>query len=357
MHRRRHGHRDHPRARLVPDHPHEHEPGHEHAHEHEAGHEHEHEHAARAPGHAHGHDHRATPLRRLAWAFGLTASFMLVEAAVGFFTGSRALVADAGHMLSDSAALGLAIAAQRIAVRDRTRRRTYGFRRAEVLAAFVNGIALALVAVWVCKEAVVRWAEPPEIAALPMLATAVAGLVVNAASAFILSRGSHNPNTRAAFLHVLSDGLGSVGAIAAGAVMLAGGSTRADAVASAAIGLLVLYGGWRLLRDTAHVLMEGTPVEIDVHEVEATLRQVPGVADFHDLHVWSISEGFNVLTVHVVIAAGHHGTVVAGAAGRALRTAHGIAHTTIQPEAPRGAALVTLGTRARRAAADAAEAR
>lgn len=267
-----------------------------------------------------------------------------MEAAVGFWSHSLALLADAGHMLADAAALFLAIIAQRIAGQSRTRARTYGYRRAEVLAAFANGIALGLTAIWIFIEAASRWESPPPIQAEALTITAVLGLFVNLGSAAMLSAGEkgHNVNTRAALAHVLSDALGSVGAIAAGVMILAFGWTRADPVISAAIGVLVLWGGWRLVRDTTRVLMEGSPVEIDIAHVEDTIRGVAGVVDLHDLHVWSISSGFDVLTVHVVIGKGHHGTDVVSAVSRRLREAHGLDHCTIQPEPTQEQKLVTL---------------
>jgi cobalt-zinc-cadmium efflux system protein len=234
--------------------------------------------------------------------------------------------------------------AQRIAGQTRTRERTYGFRRAEVLAAFANGIALALTSIWIFIEAASRWQAPPEIRAGAVAITAFAGLLVNLGSAAMLSlgRGGHNVNTRAALAHVLSDALGSVGALASAGLILGFGWTRADPMISAIIGALILWGGWRLVRNTSRVLMEGSPVEIDIEHVEETIRAVPGVVDLHDLHVWSISEGFDVLTVHVVIARGHHGTQVAEAVSRRLHEAHGLDHCTIQPEAMQQEQLVTL---------------
>ncbi|MFT3767174.1 MAG: cation diffusion facilitator family transporter [Minicystis sp.] len=286
-------------------------------------------------------------MRRLVAAFVVTASFMFVEAAVGWWSNSLALVADAGHMLADAAALGLAIFAQRIAGQERTRARTYGFRRAEVLAAFANGIALALTAIWIFIEAAQRWHKPPDILGAALTITAVVGLVVNLGSAVLLGAGAHghNVNTRGALAHVLTDAVGSVGAILAGVLVLAFGWHRADPVISAAIGVLVLWSGWRLVQETSHVLMEGSPIEIDLAHVEDTLRSVPGVADFHDLHVWSISEGFDVLTVHIVLERGFHGTDVVAAASRLLRDKHRIDHVTIQPEPMQDEQLVTLGRR------------
>ncbi|WP_438016189.1 cation diffusion facilitator family transporter [Sorangium sp. So ce315] len=345
--------------------------GHEHDHPHDHGHGHDHGDARHHGGarrddrrdprhHDHDHNHRRAPLRRLIAAFALTASFLLVEAAVGWWSKSLALLADAGHMLADAAALGLAIIAQRIAAQARTRARTYGFRRAEVLAAFANGIALGLAAIWIFIEAARRWREPQEVHAEALTITAAVGLIVNVASALLLSTGEHghNINTRAALAHVLSDALGSVGAMAAGVLILVFGWTRADSVISTVIGALVLWGGWRLVRDTSRVLMEGSPIEIDLADVEGTIRSVPGVVDLHDLHVWSISDGFNVLTVHVVLARGHHGTDVAAAVARRLREQHALDHCTIQPEPLQEDRLVTLrrpGARAPRGDAPAGD--
>lgn len=306
-----------------------------------ASHDHDH--------HGPGHGLRATPTRRLIAAFAMTTLFMFVEAAVGWWSNSLALVADAGHMLADAAALGLAIFAQRIAGQARTRARTYGFRRAEVLAAFANGIALGLTAIWIFVEAAQRWQRPPVIMGAALTATAVAGLVVNGVSAALLGLGAegHNVNTRGALMHVLSDALGSVGAILAGVLVLAFGWYRADPVVSAAIGVLVLRSGFRLVQETSRVLMEGSPVEVDIAHVEDTLLHVPGVASCHDLHVWSISDGFDVLTVHVVLQKGFHGTEVVAAACLALHRHHGLDHCTIQPESPRqDDQLITLRRRA-----------
>jgi cobalt-zinc-cadmium efflux system protein len=287
---------------------------------------------------------RRTPFGRLVFAFTITAGFMFVEAIVGFVSGSLALVADAGHMLADAAALALAMIAQRIAAQQRTRARTYGHRRAEVLAAFANGVALALTAVWIFGEAAQRFREPRVIDARAMIATAVVGLVINLVAAVVLSTGSngHNMNTRAALAHVLSDALGSVGAIVGGVLVFTLGWTRADPVISAVIGVLILWGGFKLVRDTSHVLMEGSPIEVDIADIEKTIRAVPGVVDFHDLHVWSISEGFDVLTVHIVIARGFHGTDVVQAVAVRMREVHQLEHCTIQPEPSSVPELVTL---------------
>ena len=336
-----HDHGGHAHGAHDPEREHDH-CTHDHDHD-EHGHgEHDHDHGG------HDHDHaaelRKTPLARLATAFAVTAAFMLVEAGVGWWSKSLALVADAGHMLADAAALALAIVAQRVAAQTRTRARTYGFRRAEVLAAFANGVALALTAVWILFEAVERWSAPPMINAGAMTATAALGLVVNLGSAAVLSAGAHghNVNTRAALAHVLSDALGSVGATLAGALILTKGWTRADPAISGVIAILILFGGYRLVRDTSRVLMEGSPIEIDLAHVEETLLGVPGVVAFHDLHVWSISDGFDVLTVHVVIGRGFHGIDVVTAVAKRLEERHGMKHVTIQPEPLHDERLVTL---------------
>lgn len=284
-------------------------------------------------------------MTRLAWAFGLTVMFMFVEAAVGFWSNSLSLIADAGHMLADAAALGLALVAQRIARRARTSRSTYGYRRAEVLAAFANGTALALTSVWIVVEAVERWQRPVLVHGGAMMVTAALGLAVNIVAALILRQGSHNANTRAALAHVLSDALGSLGAIVAGALVMTMDLRRADPLIGVAIGLLIAWSGIRLVRDTTRVLMEGTPAHIDLAEVEAAIREVPGVSDLHDLHVWTISDGFDALTVHVVIARGFHGTDVAAAVGRHVREQLKIDHCTVQPEPPKTSSLIPLRRR------------
>ena len=326
------------------------------SHGHDHDHDHDHDHpparkgaaAPQAGEHDHHHDLKSTPLSRLVWALAITGTFMLVEVSVGWWSKSLALLADAGHMLSDAAALALAIMAQKVAAQSRTRARTYGFRRAEVLAAFANGIALAVTAIWIFIEAASRWHDPPAIQGAAMTVTAVLGLIVNLAAAAMLGLGGHghNVNTRAALAHVLTDALGSVGAILAGALVLLFGWNRADPLVSSLIGVLVLWGGWRLVRDTSRVLMEGSPVEIDIADLEGTLRSVPGVVDFHDLHVWSISDGFDVLTVHVVVAKGHHGIEVVASVSRALLEKHKLDHCTIQPEPERDEQLITIGRKA-----------
>jgi cobalt-zinc-cadmium efflux system protein len=304
--------------------PHE---GHDHPHgHHDGGHE----------GHHHGREARSAPARALALAFALTASFMVVEVVAGLAADSLALLSDAGHMLSDAGALALALAAQRMAERPRTRQRTFGFRRAETLAALANAAALAGSSVLIVFEAFRRLAAPREVEGGWLLGVATLGLVVNLACAGILSRGrtSSNVNVRAALAHVLADAAGSVAAMAAGAAVMFLGWMWADAASSLLISVLIAMAAWRLVRDALRVLMEAAPAGLDVLALERTIRETPGVADVHDLHAWRIEEGFDAVTAHVVLRPGAHGVEVAGEVSTRVQRAHGIAHVTVQPEAP-----------------------
>lgn len=308
--------------------------GHDHAHAPHAehGHDHPHDHA-----HAHGHAHHAASgsSRRLAAALGLTLSFFAVEVVAGLMTHSLALLSDAGHMLTDSGALVLALAAQRIASRPRTRVHTFGFRRAEILAALANAALLAATAASIVVEAVSRLSEPPQVEAGPMLGVACAGLGVNLVAALVLGHGAHgNVNLRAALAHVLSDALGSVASIIAALALLYLDFPLADPLASLLIALLIGAGALPLLRQTSSVLMESAPLHVDLRELERTIRATPGVSDLHDLHAWQISDGFTAVTVHVVLDGAGHGTDVARAVGEQVRRRFGVEHVTVQPEAP-----------------------
>jgi len=273
----------------------------------------------------------------------LTASFMLVELAGGLVSGSLALLADAGHMLADAGALALALAAQRWAQKPRTERSTFGLRRAEVLAAFVNGIALAVTALWVVKEAVERWLEPTVIRADVMLAVAGAGLLVNLLVAGILMRAQRESlNVRAAFAHVATDAVGSVAALVAGGAVHFLGMRRADPALSVLIALLVAYSGWRVLREATAILLEAAPTHLDVPAIESAIRACPGVDGLHDLHVWRISDRFDALTVHVTLARGAHGVEVCRAVADKLKSEFGLDHVTIQPEALPPEAVVSV---------------
>ena len=278
----------------------------------------------------------------LSLALAITGSFMVVEVVVGLYSGSLALLADAGHMLADAGSLVLAIVAQHFASKPRTDRTTFGFRRAEVLAAFVNGITLAFVSLLIVKEAVERWITPVAIHGKPMLLTAVCGLLVNLLVAFLLMRGQSNMNVRAALAHVLTDALGSVGAILAALVVLLWGLTRADPLLSGLIAVLVAFSGWRVLRETTGILLEGAPPNLDVSAIERMIAKCPGVASVHDLHVWRISDSFDTLTAHVTLARGHHGTDVCREIAECLKSQYGLDHVTIQPEPPPPDAIVAV---------------
>jgi cobalt-zinc-cadmium efflux system protein len=260
---------------------------------------------------------------------------MFVEAVSGWLFHSLALLSDAGHMLADAGALGLALMAQRVASRPRSLSRTYGYRRAETLAALANGVVLGVAALWVIAEAVARWRVPAPIDALPMLVVASFGFAFNVVAGVVLTRGhTHNANTRAAVAHVASDALGSLSAMVAACLVLAFGWQRADAVASLVISVLILLGAFRLVSETVSVLMESVPSGVVLEDLERTIRSTPGVADLHDLHAWTISDGFDSVTVHVVLDGSAHGTEVARDVGDRIRKEHNVAHVTVQPEAP-----------------------
>jgi cobalt-zinc-cadmium efflux system protein len=272
-----------------------------------------------------------------------TLGFMVVEAMVGFWSQSLALLADAGHMLGDAGALVLALLAASIAQRPRTPIATFGYRRAEVLAAFVNGVALALLALLIFREAIERWLAPSAIDTQAVMGCAVLGLGVNLWVARMLHRGAtSNINMRAALLHVLSDALGSVGVLLSAAAVALFGWQRADAVTSAFIAALIAYSGWRILRHTAGVLLESAPAGVDVRRVEQCIASTPGVLGFHDLHVWRISDGFDVVSVHVTLQPDAHGVEVSRAVSSRIATELGIDHVTVQPEAAPPNELVPL---------------
>ena len=302
----------------------------EHGHEYGPGHAHGHAH-----GHGHGHGHGSSDARRLGMALALTVAFLGVEVVAGWLSGSLALLSDAGHMLTDAGALLLALVAQRLAARSRTDRRTFGYRRAEILAALLNGAVLAGSAIWIIFEAVQRFRDPPEILGVPMLIVAGLGLIVNLLAAWILAGGdTDNANVRAAAAHVLSDAAGSVAALVAAILVIGWNINSADAVVSIAISLLILWGAWRLIRGAVDVLMEGTPEGIEPEALSAVICATPGVESMHDLHVWAISSGFPVVTVHVVLDGSAHGTDVARSVAQRLEREFGIEHATVQPEAP-----------------------
>jgi len=290
------------------------------------GHSHSH-------GHSHHHGGANANRRRLAWACALAVVYMLAELLGGLWTGSLALLADAGHMLSDAAALLLSLFAIWICQRPPTPKRTWGYHRTEILAALANGATLVAISVYVLIEAVHRFQHPTKVEAPLMMGIAVGGLLVNLISLRILSGGkSESLNVRGAWLHVLTDALGSVQAIAAGALIWGFGWSWADPVASILISLLVIYSAWDLLRETLGVLMEGTPGHIDVDEVRDTLTCITGVVAVHDLHVWTITSGMESLSAHVVVEDETMACTMLGRVRTALHDRFGIHHLTIQVE-------------------------
>ena len=284
----------------------------------------------------HGHEHGSEmggSSRRLGAALLLAASYMTAEVVGGLYTGSLALLADAGHMLSDVAALALALVAMWLAGRPAPARRTFGNHRAEVLAALANAVALVVIGIFVITEAVERLSSPPEVMAGPMLLIASGGLVVNVVALFILRGGQKESlNVRGAFLHVLADALGSVGAMTSGALIWAFDWRWADPVASFVIALLVLFSTFMLLRQTLAVLMQSAPAGLDVEEVRRAMGQVPDVIDVHDLHAWTLASGKDLLTAHVVIDddASWHDRLLSLTS--LLRDEFGVQHVTLQLE-------------------------
>ncbi len=258
---------------------------------------------------------------------------MIVEAVGGWLTNSLALIADAGHMLTDVAAMGLTLASFWFASRPATARKTFGFYRLEILAAFINGVALVLLSIWVVYEAYLRWQSPPVVKGTELALIATGGLVVNIIAAYLLHADhEHDLNMRGAFLHVVGDLLGSVAAIAAGLLILAFGWLWADAACSIAISLIIIYGAWRLVAESVNVLLEGTPRHIDLAAVEMTITETEGVGGVHDLHVWTISSGIEALSAHI----SHENSVghseLLSAVRERLHDRFGIDHLTIQME-------------------------
>ena len=272
------------------------------------------------------------PLPRLAVVLGLTLVFMLVEAVGGWISGSLALLADAGHMLTDAGALGLSLLSGWIALRPATDNKTFGYQRWEILAALVNGAALFGIAAWVMVEAVRRIQQPQPIQAQLFLIVAAAGLVVNLISLRMLHGLRHGSlNTRGAYLHVLGDAFGSAGALAAAAVIWLTGWVLADPIISIALALLILVGAWRLIRESTDILLEGVPGHVSMQDVERRMLDVPGVTSVHDLHVWTVTSGLIAMSGHAIVPElASHPEVLEGI--RVQMAGLGIAHVTIQLE-------------------------
>ncbi len=274
-----------------------------------------------------------TTKRGLLLALLITAVWFVVELLAGFYTNSLALLADAGHMLTDLAALSLSLFAFKIAALPATNEKTYGYLRAEILAALANGVILVMVGVSIAYEAYQRLHAPPSIKSGTMLIVACIGLGANLMSARLLSHSDlENLNVRGAFLHILGDILGSLGAISAGVVMWVWSWYLADPIVSIIVAALILYSSWQLLRDSVEVLLEGTPRHLKTADILADLGSVEDVLSVHDLHVWAITSGMPALSCHVVLRARADAHAVLMTLSRLMRERYHIEHTTIQIE-------------------------
>ena len=320
---------------------HEHDHGHGHAHEpkprRKQGHDHGH-------GNHHGHSHGSSNERRLTIALVLIAIFMVVEVVGGIIAHSLALIADAGHMLTDSASLMLALFALRVGKRPADKQYSYGRQRYEVLAAFVNGLVLLALSAWILYEAAVRLFHPEPVQGLVMLIVAGAGLLANIAAFLVLRDGSDNLNMRSAVLHVLGDLLASAAAMVAAGIIMLTGWMPIDPLLSALVALLILRGGWRVTRESAHILLEGAPPDIGVEEVSADLvAQVPGVSGVHHLHAWLLTDSRPMMTLHAVIGETVDQDATLGAIQKRLSERFGVMHATVQVERAGCAAHVDDG--------------
>ena len=284
-------------------------------------------------GHA-GHDHGTTDKTRVLIAACLTGGFMIVEAIGGLVTGSLALLADAGHMLANSVALGLAWYAFHLAGRPATMRLTYGFGRVKTLVAYTNGVTVFIIAVWIVYEAWQRLLDPPPVLGGPMLVIAILGLLVNIAGFLVLRGGDHGSlNMRGAILHVLGDLLGSAAAIVAALVILAIGWTPIDPILSVLVALLILSTAWSLMREAAHVLLEGVPGNLDRDGIARDIESnVAGVCEIHHMHVWSLDGAKNMATLHACLVDGVNSHDAIRAIKERLAESHGIDHATVEPE-------------------------
>lgn len=270
---------------------------------------------------------------RMAIVLALTATYMAVEAVAGLLTHSLALLADAGHMLTDVAGIGLALLAMSYARRPPSNGRSFGHQRVEILAALVNAVLLVGISLWVLYEAWQRFRDPPLVAAGPMLVVASIGMAVNLAGVLLLRGGAdHSLNVKGAYFEVLSDFVTSLGVIVASVVTLVTGWRYADPIVSAGIGLFILPRTWRMLRETVEILLEGTPRDLDMAEIRTAMLDVPGVGSVHDLHAWSLTSRVNALSAHVMVADGVPRDEVLGAAHALLTSRFALSHVTLQVE-------------------------
>lgn len=299
------------------------------SHNHTEGHIHTHSHSH--GGHTHGHNANK---KALMLSFLLIAGFMFVEFVGGILTNSLALLSDAGHMLSDAVALGLSLTALIFGQKAATAEKTYGYKRFEILAALLNGIALVVLSIYILYEAISRLSSPPQVIGKGMIIISTIGLVINIIVAWILSRGDakENLNVKSAFLHVIGDLMGSVGAIIAAILILTLGWNIADPIASMIVSLLVLYSGWHILKESVNVLMESKPAGIDTDEVVSMLESIDGVKSIHDLHIWMITQEFPSLTVHMKVDPSSDRDAILEQSLESIIKHTGIRHITIQME-------------------------
>jgi cobalt-zinc-cadmium efflux system protein len=275
-------------------------------------------------------------VRALSIALALTAGFGVVEAVGGWLSGSLALISDAGHMATDAAAFLIALIAHGVARRPPSRHASYGYARAEVLAAFINALAMLALIVWISVEAVARLLEPVRVAGPAVMAVAAAGLVVNVVVAWLLIRGSGGLNMRGALLHVVGDLLGSIAALVAGAVIQFTGWTPIDPILALAVALLILRSAWVLLQQSTGVLMEGVPAHLSYDAIGRALAALPGVSGVHDLHVWAMSAERVALSAHLTLVDGDAWPRTLAQAQTMLARDFGIDHVTLQPAWPTG---------------------
>ncbi|MDE5055136.1 cation diffusion facilitator family transporter [Niallia taxi] len=256
-------------------------------------------------GHDHNHNHAAGSNKRvLLISFSIITLYMVIEAIGGVVTNSLALLSDAGHMLSDSISLLIALIAFKLAEKTANPNKTFGYKRFEIIAAVINGVTLIVISLYIFYEAIKRFANPPEVATSGMLIISIIGLLINILVAWIMMRGGdteNNLNMRGAFLHVISDMLGSVGAILAAILIMFFGWSWADPLASVLVAILIVRSGYYVTKDAIHVLMEGTPKNVDVNEIISLIEGVKGINSIHDLHIWSITSGLNSLSCHAVV--------------------------------------------------------
>lgn len=286
----------------------------------------------RGESHTHHHVGHGNEQGKLVAAVIITFAFALIEAAAGWWSGSLALLSDAGHMITDSSALGLAAFAAWLARRPPSVRHSYGLVRAEILAALFNSVLMLALIAYIVAEALTRFRDPQPVAGGVVMVVATMGLILNLLIGWILSRGTHSLNSRAALLHVMGDALGSVAAIAAGVVIYFTGWMPIDPILSIVVSMLILFSAYNLLREALHVLMEGVPGHIDLSRVGQDLAAIKGVSRVHDLHVWTLSSGTIALSAHLEIATLSDWPEILLRAREQMDKAHSIRHVTLQPE-------------------------